>query len=349
MLFLPSVALCCFSTAVVAMAAELLQDQLSLTSKEDDKLSFICKNTDQCVTYSDQSSYIFWYQKRETETFTVILRINIKVSTNCEVYSGFNHPQKDDFSAVRKGKGCELRINKVKLLHSATYYCSCWKRGYLYGIFGSGTRLYVTAERVVKPKVSVYPASRADLKGKSSLLCLATSMFPPLVRFSWRREETGTTEGETVELGEPGRPAAILLIDREKAAAYPYVCSVKHQGGAVEARIPAGNEGRPLVFSADLASFFTLDSFSISEPPVAPTTAAAASGPPERDTAHQTDFLSSLEHQGGAVEARIPAQTLQNRTNCRSYSGALLSAGKSNRTKRFHCIGHNSAIFYLIP
>ncbi|XP_078143951.1 uncharacterized protein LOC144542149 [Centroberyx gerrardi] len=292
MLFLPSVALCCFSTAAVAMAAELLQDQLSLTSKEDEKVSFSCKNTDQCYTNSNNNSYVYWYQKRETETFTVILRINIKVSANCEVYSGFNHPQKDDFSAVRKGKGCELRINKVKLLHSATYYCSCYKSGYftvVYKIFGSGTRLYVTAERVVKPKVSVYPASRADLKGKSSLLCLATSMFPPLVRFSWRREETGTTEGETVELGEPGRPAAILLIDREKAAAYPYVCSVKHQGGAVEARIPAGNEGRPLVFSADLASFFTLDSFSISEPPVAPTTAAAASGPPERDTAHQTD------------------------------------------------------------
>ncbi|XP_078143949.1 immunoglobulin lambda-1 light chain-like [Centroberyx gerrardi] len=287
MLFLPSVALCCFSTAAVAMAAELLQDQLSLTSREDEKVSFSCKDTDQC-----DSDYVFWYQKKETETFTLILRIYKK---NCDVNSGYNHPQKDDFSAVRTENGCELRINKVKLLHSATYYCSCLKSGYFtvavgfYLIFGSGTRLYVTAERVVKPKVSVYPASRADLKGKSSLLCLATSMFPPLVRFSWRREETGTTEGETVELGEPGRPAAILLIDREKAAAYPYVCSVKHQGGAVEARIPAGNEGRPLVFSADLASFFTLDSFSISEPPVAPTTAAAASGPPERDTAHQTD------------------------------------------------------------
>ncbi|XP_078144032.1 uncharacterized protein LOC144542169 [Centroberyx gerrardi] len=236
--------------AAVAMAAELLQDQLSLTSREDEKVSFSCKNTDQCYTNSDQNSYVFWYQKKETETFTVILNINRK---NCDVDSSYSHPQKDDFSAVRTENGCELRINKVKLLHSATYYCSCYKEkpgSYGYYIFGSGTRLYVTAERVVKPKVSVYPASRADLKGKSSLLCLATSMFPPLVRFSWRREETGTTEGETVELGEPGRPAAILLIDREKAAAYPYVCSVKHQGGAVEARIPAGNEGRPLVFSS---------------------------------------------------------------------------------------------------
>ncbi|XP_071368802.1 immunoglobulin lambda-1 light chain-like [Centroberyx affinis] len=108
-----------------------------------------------------------------------------------------------------------------------------------YREFGSGTRLYVTAEPVVKPKVSVYPASRADLKGKSSLLCLATSMFPPLVRFSWRRGGEPVDLGETVELGEPGRPASIMLIDREKAAADRYVCSVEHQGGAVEARIPA--------------------------------------------------------------------------------------------------------------
>ncbi|XP_078144026.1 uncharacterized protein LOC144542165 [Centroberyx gerrardi] len=168
--------------AAVAMAAELLQDQLSLTSREDEKVSFSCKNTDQC--YSD----------------------HLTDGTTQTVY--------------------------------VTGYFTVGGNYYWYKIFGSGTRLYVTAERVVKPKVSVYPASRADLKGKSSLLCLATSMFPPLVRFSWRREETGTTEGETVELGEPGRPAAILLIDREKAAAYPYVCSVKHQGGAVEARIP---------------------------------------------------------------------------------------------------------------
>ncbi|XP_071396352.1 immunoglobulin lambda-1 light chain-like [Centroberyx affinis] len=231
MLFLPSVALCCFSTAAVAMAAELLQDQLSLTSREDEKVSFSCKVTGQCG-----GDYVYWYQKKETETFRVIVHIDRR---SCDVNSGYNHPQKADFSAVKKENSCELRINKVKLLHSATYYCSCWKSGYYYYIFGSGTRLYVTAEPVVKPKVSVYPASRADLKGKSSLLCLATSMFPPLVRFSWRREEkTGPPEGETVELGEPGRPASIMLIDREKAAAYRYVCSVEHQGGAVEAQIP---------------------------------------------------------------------------------------------------------------
>ncbi|XP_071368801.1 immunoglobulin lambda-1 light chain-like [Centroberyx affinis] len=231
MLFLPSVALCCFSTAAVAMAAELLQDQLSLTSREDEKVSFSCKNTDQCYT-----GYVYWYQKKETETFRVIVRIDRR---SCEVYSGYNHPQKADFSAVKKENSCELRINKVKLLHSATYYCSCYKSGNGYREFGSGTRLYVTAEPVVKPKVSVYPASRADLKGKSSLLCLATSMFPPLVRFSWRRGGEPVDLGETVELGEPGRPASIMLIDREKAAADRYVCSVEHQGGAVEARIPA--------------------------------------------------------------------------------------------------------------
>ncbi|KAA8578303.1 hypothetical protein FQN60_016867 [Etheostoma spectabile] len=43
-------------------------------------------------------------------------------------------------------------------------------------------------EPVVKPVVSVYPAApRAPLEGKSSLLCLASAMFPPLVQFSWKR------------------------------------------------------------------------------------------------------------------------------------------------------------------
>ncbi|XP_029930666.1 uncharacterized protein LOC115375415 [Myripristis murdjan] len=106
-------------------------------------------------------------------------------------------------------------------------------------IFGSGTRLYVTGRPVVPPKVSIYPATRADLKGKSSLLCLATSMFPPQVQFSWRTQENNgpTSEGERVELREEEHAAAIVLIDQQELITYQYICSVKHQGGTVEALI----------------------------------------------------------------------------------------------------------------
>ncbi|XP_072219560.1 immunoglobulin lambda-like polypeptide 5 [Leuresthes tenuis] len=111
-------------------------------------------------------------------------------------------------------------------------------------IFGSGTKLYVTDEQVVKPVVSVYPAaSRVHLEGKSSLLCLASDMFPPLVQFSWKRqkkngglEELPPAEGEQLELRESGRTAAILLIRQQENSSYKYSCYVEHEGGTVEAQ-----------------------------------------------------------------------------------------------------------------
>uniref|UniRef100_A0A3Q3MWU2 Ig-like domain-containing protein n=1 Tax=Mastacembelus armatus TaxID=205130 RepID=A0A3Q3MWU2_9TELE len=106
--------------SLVVMAAELTQDQLSLTRRAGQTVSFSCAGTDQC------GAYVYWYQKKETETFTLILDINR--------YSGaidkrYNHPQKDDFSAVKNQNGCELQIQKVKPSHAATYYCSCLKSG----------------------------------------------------------------------------------------------------------------------------------------------------------------------------------------------------------------------------
>ncbi|XP_030258522.1 uncharacterized protein LOC115572515 [Sparus aurata] len=111
-------------------------------------------------------------------------------------------------------------------------------------IFGSGTKLFVTAskEQVVKPVVSVYPAaSRAHLEGRSSLLCVASAMFPPLVKFSWKRRKEDQVESllgeeEQLELRESGRAAAILLVDRNATFMYKYRCSVQHEGGTVEAQ-----------------------------------------------------------------------------------------------------------------
>ncbi|XP_038573122.1 immunoglobulin lambda-like polypeptide 1 [Micropterus salmoides] len=113
-----------------------------------------------------------------------------------------------------------------------------------YDIFGSGTKLYVTDNPVVKPVVSVYPAaSRAHHEGKSSLLCVASGMFPPLVRFSWKRrkensltEELAPAEEEQLELRESGRTAAIRVIDRDALYTYKYRCYVQHEGGEVEAQ-----------------------------------------------------------------------------------------------------------------
>ncbi|KAK5607033.1 hypothetical protein CRENBAI_009628 [Crenichthys baileyi] len=95
-------------------------------------------------------------------------------------------------------------------------FLTVWRsdgRTYGHPLFGSGTKLYVTDEQVVKPVVSVYPAaSRAHLEGKSSLLCLASDMFPPLVQISWKRQKKDgdlgdlpPAEGEQLELRESGR------------------------------------------------------------------------------------------------------------------------------------------------
>nr|XP_046263542.1 immunoglobulin lambda-1 light chain-like isoform X5 [Scatophagus argus] len=233
MLFLPAAALCCLCSALAAMAAQLTQDQLSLTRRVGQSVSFSCEGTDQC-----DYSYVYWYQKKDTETFRVILDIHRR---NGNIDYSYNHPQKDDFSAVNKPNGCELKIQTVNLLHSATYYCACVKSGAGDWIFGSGTKLYVTDEEVVKPVVSVYPAAHLDRKG--SLLCVASHMFPPRVKISWKRRRKAETveevlphEGEQLKLKESGCTASIRLVDRDPHYTYKYRCYVEHEGGTVEAQ-----------------------------------------------------------------------------------------------------------------
>ncbi|CAB1439530.1 unnamed protein product [Pleuronectes platessa] len=111
MLLLPAAALCCLCSALVATAAELTQDQLSLTATIGGEASFSCGGT-------DQYDYIFWFQKKDTGTFKQIL-----VLIRGDVYNDYNHPQKDDFTAERQQNSWELKIKKVKPSHAATYYC----------------------------------------------------------------------------------------------------------------------------------------------------------------------------------------------------------------------------------
>ncbi|XP_004078829.1 immunoglobulin lambda-1 light chain [Oryzias latipes] len=233
MLFLPAAALCCLCSALVAMAAELSQEDLTLIRAVGESVSFSCGGTQPC-----SGSYIYWYQKKNTETFKPILRFD---QNSRVAYDGYGHPQKDDFSALKTQTGCELKINKVKVDHSASYYCICWSHRDYY-IFGSGTGLFVTDKPVLKPVVSVYPAaSRVHVEGSSSLLCLASAMFPPVVQFSWKRQKNNgpledLTSEEQLDLRESGYSASILLLHQQEDSSYKYSCSVKHEGGTVEAQ-----------------------------------------------------------------------------------------------------------------
>ncbi|XP_074544641.1 immunoglobulin lambda-1 light chain-like [Halichoeres trimaculatus] len=260
MLLLPAAALCCLCSALLTTAEDLIQEDLTLTRRVGNSVSFSCRQTSQC-----NSDGVLWYQKKDTETFRLILVIYR--STNGKT-NNYGHPQKDDFSAVNKGNGCELQIQRVKLSHSATYYCSCYKYGYY--IFGSGTKLFVGDEPVVKPVVSVYPAApRAQLEGKSSLLCVASDMFPLLVQISWKRRQiNGRLEllppADSEMLRKSGCTTSVLKLRQREESLKKYLCSVKHEGGTEQGEV----------------TLFLTPAKSTSGPPEVMPTKAPAPSPP---------------------------------------------------------------------
>ncbi|XP_028256151.1 immunoglobulin lambda-1 light chain-like [Parambassis ranga] len=263
MLLLPAAALCCLCSALVSMAADLIQNDASLTRRVGGHVSFSCGGVQQCG-----ENYVCWYQKKDKDTFKVILDIDKRNGNIDKSYS--SHPQKDDFSAVKAQNDWELELKTVKEDHSATYYCSCWPGSHTCFtvwdviIFGPGTKLIVTEQQVVLPVVSVYPAAPTGRpEGSSSLLCLASDMLPPLVRFSWKRqkengslEELHPAEGEQLELRETGHSAAILFVQQQESSSYKYSCFVNHEGVRVKAQteqeLPAAASCPPEREPADL-------------------------------------------------------------------------------------------------
>uniref|UniRef100_A0A3P9MEX2 Ig-like domain-containing protein n=1 Tax=Oryzias latipes TaxID=8090 RepID=A0A3P9MEX2_ORYLA len=211
-------------TFLVIILTELIQEDLTLTRKVGESVSFSCGGTQQ------RSNDIYWYQKKDTEQFKIILHFN---KNDCGINKGYGHPQKDDFTHTGF-------CSTLSYCVSGDYY-----------IFGSGTRLFVTGQPVVKPVVSVYPAaSRVHVEGSSSLLCLASAMFPPN---NGPLEDLTSTGKEELDLRESGRIISILLVEQQKDSSYKYSCSVKHEGGTVEAQTQQGNEGLVTVFNRDSA------------------------------------------------------------------------------------------------
>ncbi|XP_028987230.1 uncharacterized protein LOC114844211 isoform X2 [Betta splendens] len=113
-------------------------------------------------------------------------------------------------------------------------------------VFGSGTKLFVTGEQVRRPQLSVYPSARSRCRSgprsRDLLLCVASAMTPPLVRFSWKRrrengplEELRPDQGERLELVVSGRVVAIRAVEPDAQYTYKYRCHVEHESGAADA------------------------------------------------------------------------------------------------------------------
>uniref|UniRef100_H2LR06 Ig-like domain-containing protein n=1 Tax=Oryzias latipes TaxID=8090 RepID=H2LR06_ORYLA len=116
-----------------------------------------------------------------------------------------------------------------------------------------------------KRKKEELSASRVHVEGSSSLLCLASAMFPPVVQFSWKRQKNNgpledLTSEEQLDLRESGHSASILLVHQQEDSSYEYICSVKHEGGTVEAQTQQGDEGLVTVFNRDSASLLIVKS-----------------------------------------------------------------------------------------
>uniref|UniRef100_A0AAY5KVS0 Ig-like domain-containing protein n=1 Tax=Esox lucius TaxID=8010 RepID=A0AAY5KVS0_ESOLU len=216
-----------FLFSVSVSGQNLYQDQISETKKKGQNVSFKCRITGQC-----RSNYIYWYQKKDGEPFT-----------------------------FRDNSGSsELTIQSVDESHSATYYCACYQSSGTH-IFGSGTRLYVTDDPIKTPKLTVYPASEPEPNGKTTLLCLASGMFPDIVKISWKmKDKTGRTievpKGEEVQQRDERKTTSMIIIDKVKAVENNLICSVKHEGGNNEVETP---QGKPI--SLALLFFSSPDSF----------------------------------------------------------------------------------------
>ncbi|XP_023191162.1 uncharacterized protein LOC111608887 isoform X1 [Xiphophorus maculatus] len=92
---------------------------------------------------------------------------------------------------------------------------------------------------VKKPEVTVCPVkTEGRVEGDTALMCLASAMYPPLVRISWKRqkgskEEPAPAEEKQQELSGSKSSAVIRLVKNETLYNYEYICEVQHEGGSV--------------------------------------------------------------------------------------------------------------------
>ncbi|KAM9322270.1 uncharacterized protein KZ484_020482 [Pholidichthys leucotaenia] len=212
---IPAAALCCLTSVLVSMAAELIQKQFSQTRTTGEVVSLECEKADQC-----EKKHVYWYQTTGQEPFRVILRIDL---SNGQVFVRV-------FFTVGETSSSEH-----------------------YLIFGSGTRLYVIdpndkeqPQEPKEPQLTLYTGkATASEVGGGSLMCVASNMYPPLVRFTWNKQkrdggqvEQLPAEVDQVEVRESDKHVvSIRMVREEDLYTYNYTCKVKHEHKEVESEM----------------------------------------------------------------------------------------------------------------
>ncbi|XP_047667455.1 uncharacterized protein LOC113663835 [Tachysurus fulvidraco] len=308
-------------TKEAVLGVTLVQKDLFWTKGEGKTVYISCKVTD-----LSSSNYVHWYQKKDGEALTRILYVN----SGGSLVQDPNHPEAKDFTVRIQSDNYDLKIESLKKIHEAVYYCASWaglhsnskysqhvenylllkdsktkevdsglqhdaeeelpatyyqpltklrtsgvkpptpkdERGILLDhvneviflllnitlwdwvkVFGSGTRLYVTDEKVKKPQLTVYPVFKPkETDGKSVLMCQARDMYPDLVRFTWKAKDL---KGQDVNLGDDERLeqtdktnktdkdsevriTSMLIVNNQKAIENKFTCSVQHDSDQQE-------------------------------------------------------------------------------------------------------------------
>uniref|UniRef100_A0A3B3YRE2 Ig-like domain-containing protein n=1 Tax=Poecilia mexicana TaxID=48701 RepID=A0A3B3YRE2_9TELE len=152
-----------------------------------------------CGTGQCGTNYVYWYQKKDTETF--------RFKTVSLIHSVY-------------------RFLTLKCVDDLKYFSFC--------LF-----LLCSGRKVVPPEVTVCPVKTKDrVEGNTALMCLASGMYPPPAQISWKRqkgskEEPAPAEEKQQEISGSRSSAIIRLVKNETLYNYDYICEVQHEGGKV--------------------------------------------------------------------------------------------------------------------
>ncbi|KAL4623389.1 hypothetical protein GN956_G19196 [Arapaima gigas] len=111
--------------------------------------------------------------------------------------------------------------------------CGCGtSSGVWIKIFGSGTQLIVTDKDVKEPDVSTYLPVTLQDDQTSALVCVASGMFPDVVRFKWKKkinnQVTDLPSESALQQQDQDRVTSIMLTKKDDEDV-TYTCSVEHE------------------------------------------------------------------------------------------------------------------------